>query len=166
MAQKPDVIGGEILPIPDIPSKGKMALDARKAEFPAIEPLRPPKGAPNVVIVLIDDMGFGAPSANGGPCVQPWDFYTDPKAKALFKRRLRYIVARWGAATSLLAWEFCNETQGWFETNEAAVEAEETVVGWYADVTAHLASLDANRRPITTSWWNGTGPVSSWALIR
>ena len=37
MAQKPEVIGREILPIPDLPSKGKMALDARNAEFPAIE---------------------------------------------------------------------------------------------------------------------------------
>jgi arylsulfatase A-like enzyme len=71
VAQSPDKIGREILPIPDRPSKGKMALDARKAEFPAIEPLRPPQGAPNVVIVLIDDMGFGAPSANGGPCYMP-----------------------------------------------------------------------------------------------
>ena len=43
----------------------------RKAEFPAIEPLRPPEGAPNVVIVLIDDMGFGAPSVTGGPCNMP-----------------------------------------------------------------------------------------------
>ena len=71
MAQKPDVTGREILPIPDIPSKGKMALDARKAAFPEIEPLRPPEGAPNVVIVLIDDMGFGAPSVTGGPCNMP-----------------------------------------------------------------------------------------------
>jgi arylsulfatase len=71
MAQKPDVTGREILPVPDIPAKGKMALDARKAEFPAIEPLRPPEGAPNVVIVLIDDMGFGAPSVTGGPCNMP-----------------------------------------------------------------------------------------------
>jgi arylsulfatase len=71
MAQKPDITGREILPIPDIPAKGKMALDARKAEFPAIKPLRPPEGAPNVVIVLIDDMGFGAPSVTGGPCHMP-----------------------------------------------------------------------------------------------
>jgi arylsulfatase len=71
MAQNPEVTGREILPIPDIPSKGKMALDARNAEFPAIEPLRPPKGAPNVVVVLIDDMGFGAPSVTGGPCNMP-----------------------------------------------------------------------------------------------
>ena len=71
MAQRPDVTGREILPIPDIPARGKMAIDARDAEFPAIEPLRPPDGAPNVVIVLLDDMGFGAPSVHGGPCYMP-----------------------------------------------------------------------------------------------
>jgi arylsulfatase len=71
MGQDPDKIGREVLPIPDIPAKGKNALDARNAEFPPIEPLRPPAGAPNVVIVLLDDMGFGAPSVTGGPCNMP-----------------------------------------------------------------------------------------------
>jgi arylsulfatase len=71
MAQDPEKTGREILPVPDIPSRGKIALDARKAEFPPIKPLRPPEGAPNVVIVLIDDMGFGCPSANGGPVNMP-----------------------------------------------------------------------------------------------
>ncbi len=64
-------IGREILPIPDRPVKGKPALDARNAKFPEIKPLRPPKGAPNVVIVLLDDMGFGCPSAFGGPVDMP-----------------------------------------------------------------------------------------------
>jgi arylsulfatase A-like enzyme len=36
-----------------------------------IRPVRPPAGAPNVVVVLIDDMGFGASSAYGGPCHMP-----------------------------------------------------------------------------------------------
>ena len=71
MPQQPEIIGREVLPIPDTPSKGKMALDARNAEFPPIKPLRPPEGAPNVVIVLLDDMGFGAPSVTGGPCEMP-----------------------------------------------------------------------------------------------
>jgi arylsulfatase len=35
---------------------------------PPIEQLRPPKGAPNVLIVLIGDAGFGSSSAFGGPC--------------------------------------------------------------------------------------------------
>lgn len=71
MAQDPDKTGREILPIPDIPSRGKIALDAREAAFPPIKPLRPPEGAPNVVIVLLDDMGFGCPSVNGGPVNMP-----------------------------------------------------------------------------------------------
>ena len=36
-----------------------------------IAPVRPPTGAPNVVVVLIDDMGFGASSPYGGPCEMP-----------------------------------------------------------------------------------------------
>src|SRR5271167_3750029 len=56
------------LPIPDTEYKypGKVPLDARDAKFPPIEPLRPPNGAPNVVVILLDDIGFGAPSAFGG----------------------------------------------------------------------------------------------------
>jgi arylsulfatase A-like enzyme len=63
----------EILPIPDRSYEGTPPLDAKDAEatFPPIEPLRPPAGAPNVLIVLLDDVGFGASSAFGGPCSTP-----------------------------------------------------------------------------------------------
>ena len=57
-----------VLPIPQAPAKSPPALDARDARAPTIRPLRAPEGAPNVVIVLIDDMGFGTSSAYGGPC--------------------------------------------------------------------------------------------------
>ena len=70
MAQDPS-IGREILPIPDIPARAKPAIDARDTSAPPIEPLRPPDGAPNVLIVLIDDMGFGCSSTFGGPCEMP-----------------------------------------------------------------------------------------------
>jgi arylsulfatase len=39
--------------------------------FPPIEPLLPPQGAPNVLVVLLDDVGFGASSAFGGPVQTP-----------------------------------------------------------------------------------------------
>ena len=39
--------------------------------YPPIEPLRPPEGAPNVLVVKLDDAGFGASSAFGGPCATP-----------------------------------------------------------------------------------------------
>ena len=50
-----------------------MAYDAKDpdSKFPPIEQLRPPKGAPNVLIILIDDAGFGSASAFGGPCQTP-----------------------------------------------------------------------------------------------
>jgi arylsulfatase len=50
-----------------------IAYDAKDpdSKFPPIEDLRPPKGAPNVLVVLIDDAGFGSSSAFGGPCATP-----------------------------------------------------------------------------------------------
>lgn len=63
----------EILPIPDPPPGRATTFDAKDPEtsFPGIEPLRPPPGAPNVVICMLDDVGFGAPSAFGGSCDTP-----------------------------------------------------------------------------------------------
>jgi arylsulfatase len=46
-------------------------IDARKAKMPPRFEVKAPKGAPNVVIVLIDDMGFGVPSSFGGPVAMP-----------------------------------------------------------------------------------------------
>jgi arylsulfatase A-like enzyme len=61
------------LPIPDRDFEGDLPFDAKDpaAVFPPIEPLRPPAGAPHVLVVLLDDVGFGASSAFGGPCETP-----------------------------------------------------------------------------------------------
>ena len=63
----------EVLPIPDRTYDGPVYEDAKDpaAKFPPIEPLRPPAGAPNVLVVLLDDAGFGCSSAFGGPCQTP-----------------------------------------------------------------------------------------------
>jgi arylsulfatase A-like enzyme len=61
------------LPIPKREHVGLTTFDAKDPDtaFPAIEPLRPPAGAPNVLVVLIDDAGFGSSSVFGGPCATP-----------------------------------------------------------------------------------------------
>jgi hypothetical protein len=66
-------IGRETLPIPYRPPAGSVTYDAKDPAtgLPPIEPLRPPTGAPNVLVVLIDDTGFGAASAFGGPVSTP-----------------------------------------------------------------------------------------------
>jgi arylsulfatase A-like enzyme len=69
-AQTP-IDGRTVLPIPQAKIASPPALDARDAQTPKITPLSAPQGAPNVVIVLLDDMGFGASSAYGGPCRMP-----------------------------------------------------------------------------------------------
>ena len=62
-----------VLPIPDQVAAGLVTYDAKDpdASFTPITPLRPPAGAPNVLVVLLDDVGFGASSAFGGPCQTP-----------------------------------------------------------------------------------------------
>jgi arylsulfatase len=66
-------VGREVLPIPDQRYQGLITYTATDpaSSFPAIEPVRPPAGAPNVLVVLLDDVGFGASSAFGGPCRTP-----------------------------------------------------------------------------------------------
>jgi arylsulfatase len=68
-----DKIQRSILPIPDLPYAGLTTYDAKDADtkFQPIRELRPPEGAPNVLVILIDDVGYGATSAFGGPCHTP-----------------------------------------------------------------------------------------------
>lgn len=68
----PQTLDRHRLPIARPEPPQDMAVDARDAERREPQPpLRPPAGAPNVLVVLIDDMGFGASSAFGGPCEMP-----------------------------------------------------------------------------------------------
>ena len=73
MPNLPDKHQRSVLPIPDRAYAGLIKYDAKdpESQFPPIEPLRPPAGAPNVLIVLIDDAGFAASSAFGGPIHTP-----------------------------------------------------------------------------------------------
>jgi arylsulfatase A-like enzyme len=69
----PDRHARAMLPMPDRPPPGLTTYDAKDPDtaFPPIEPLRPPEGAPNVLVILLDDVGFGASSTFGGPCRTP-----------------------------------------------------------------------------------------------
>ena len=69
----PDRHARAMLPIPDRPVPALTTYDAKDPDtvFPPIEPLLPPAGAPNVLVVLLDDVGFGAASTFGGPCRTP-----------------------------------------------------------------------------------------------
>lgn len=62
-----------VLPEPERPRVVATALgiDDQIAAFDAVPPTCPPSEAPNVVIVVMDDLGYGTSSAFGGPCSMP-----------------------------------------------------------------------------------------------
>jgi arylsulfatase A-like enzyme len=85
MSSKNDEVKRDVLPIPDRPYEGPITYDAKDPDtsFPPIEQLRPPAQAPNVLVVLLDDVGFASSSAFGGPCATP-------VAEALAAEGLKY----------------------------------------------------------------------------
>ena len=64
-----------VLPIPEPTYPPITALDARDVKPPPRFQVKAPSGAPNVVIVLIDDMGFGQSSVFGGGVQMPTEFF-------------------------------------------------------------------------------------------
>ena len=60
-----------VLPIQEPARPAYTEIDARKVQPPPRFQIKAPDGAPNVIIVLIDDLGFGAPSTFGGPIRTP-----------------------------------------------------------------------------------------------
>src|SRR6476661_2545908 len=70
-ATSADGLDRTILPIAEPKRQTYKELDARNAKAPERWEVKAPEGAPNVVVVLIDDMGFGASSRFGGPVNMP-----------------------------------------------------------------------------------------------
>ena len=66
-----DTLNRTVLPVTEPAGQPITTLDARDAKVPPRFEIKAPQGAPNVVIVLIDDLGFGVPSTFGGPVKMP-----------------------------------------------------------------------------------------------
>jgi hypothetical protein len=115
------------------------------------------------------DPGNGYRASNGGPVpdATPQAFFSDPEARSLFKQRLRYLVARYGAYTSVLAWELFNEVQ-FIGTNsanaydDAGVRAD--VVAWHAEMSDYLADIDPYDHLVTSSSWEPDATPGIWSL--
>src|SRR5262245_50531171 len=82
-AAKPPTGGSPVLPVPAPPFHGVIGRTAKdsKPDFP--KAVTAPAGAPNVLLIMTDDTGFGAASTFGGPI-------PTPALDRLAKRGLRY----------------------------------------------------------------------------
>lgn len=87
-------------------------------------------------------------AANGGPCEEPVDFFTDEEAKNIYKNKLRYLVARWGYSTNLACWELWNEIDNVMEWQDVPAVA---IVNWHKEMTEYLKNIDPYRHLISTS---------------
>jgi hypothetical protein len=90
-------------------------------------------------------------TANGGPVPadKPNDIFTNPEARKLYRHRLRYLIARYSAYTSLGFWEFWNE--------------DDSTPPWLAEMGTFVKQLDPYRRPVTNSY-STVGPAAAWNL--
>jgi len=107
-------------------------------------------------------------AANGGPCAAPEDFWTHPGARNLVKRRIRYITARWGYSSQILAWELWREVDR--VPGAETPEGRQAIIDWHADIIAWIEVMDPREHLVTTSlgWpalgvgeWNG---AALWSL--
>ncbi|MBV9848630.1 MAG: DUF5060 domain-containing protein [Armatimonadetes bacterium] len=86
-------------------------------------------------------------AANGGFLQRPEDFFTNAQARRLTRAKYRYIVARWGYSTHLMAFELFNEVQNIGEVRPHFQD----VVAWHKEMAAYIRSIDPNHHLITTS---------------
>ena len=62
---------GSELPRPSPPFKGTIGKTFKESKQDFPQPFKAPKGAPNILVILLDDVGFGHPGAFGGPIPTP-----------------------------------------------------------------------------------------------
>jgi len=86
----------------------------------------------------------------GGFLNSPKDFFTDPLARKLTRDKYRYIVARWGYSSSVLAWELFNEVM-WTNSRRGDAADNAAVAAWHAEMARHLRRYDVHNHLVTTS---------------
>lgn len=104
-------------------------------------------------------------AANGGLCHTPRCFFTKAAAKQHYRRRLRYIVARWGHSPQIMAWEFWNEMDyAPSDRGRVLSRKEPYMLEWTAEMGAELRRLDPYGHLVTNSLAAYTDWPEFWAL--
>lgn len=97
----------------------------------------------------------------GGPGLHPNDFFTSPRAKELYKKRLRYLIGRYSGSPHLLAWQFFNEIDNVYAPH---LLQGPDVVAWHVEMARWLKTHDPYKHLITTSLTGGSDRPEIWSL--
>lgn len=98
-------------------------------------------------------------TVHGGPCAAPNDFFTNLTAREIYRKRLRYIIARWGSSPNLHSWQFFNEIDNAYNNLNA-----NNVAAWHASLGVWLKENDPYKRLVTTSLTGSSDRAEIWNL--
>lgn len=99
---------------------------------------------------------------NGGPCASPNDFFTNPAARTLYQKRLRYLIARWGYSPRMLSWQFFNEIDNSYIPRSDLVGDD--VVAWHRVMGQWLRAHDPYQHLISTSLTGASIRPEFWTM--
>jgi len=89
---------------------------------------------------------------NGGFLRSPEEFFRNPIAREIYKKKLRYIIARWGYSPRIAGLELWSEVDlvgdSWEFHNDPAAAAPK--VDWHRDIAAYLDGIDPWGHLVTT----------------
>ncbi len=113
---------------------------------------------------------------NGGPCLKPADFWTNAAAGQLYRQRLRYVSARYGARTCIHSWEFWNEANppvAWVAEMARCLKGTGEFTGQPLDPYGHLVTTTYGTSEIwrlpevdfTQSHHYGVGDIPNHATV-
>ncbi len=94
---------------------------------------------------------FTYSAATGGPVASPKDYFVNERAEEFFRRRLRYVVARWSYSTAVFSWQFWNEVSACNDFDAANAAA------WHRRMARYLREIDPVDHVIHTNFGNLDG---------
>ncbi|MEP6684619.1 MAG: DUF5060 domain-containing protein [Parafilimonas sp.] len=99
-------------------------------------------------------------AANGGPCANTWDFFSNTTAKSYYQNRQRYIIARYGYSKNIESWELFNEVD---LTDD--FDAHQTdITSWHDQFSTYIKFKDVYKHLVTTSYANSNNDADTWKL--
>jgi hypothetical protein len=91
---------------------------------------------------------------NGGFLKNAKDFFTDERAREMYRRRMRYTIARWGYSTSIMMWTLFSEVEFteeyWQYGRYGGQYFSANVSRWHAEMARYIKAIDPFNHLVTT----------------
>lgn len=161
---------GLVLPLPIKPFAGKSGRTVEESSFAYPQQVKPPAGAPNVVIIMLDDVGFGHASTFGGPIPTP--FIDQLAHEGLRYNRFHTAAVCSPTRAALLSGRNpARVATGHVMEGAVGTEARNTVWGANAASVAEVLKLRGYNTAMFGKWHNTpewesgpTGPFDRWPI--